>query len=261
MWHLLQYWHIPKMIELYLLLWYNFVGRPFVPKHNHSYTLAFSELLLTSCRHHLSSWRFIYVIEYLCPACDKRCKTSKCEVCGSRTKSKSAIYWCPTCNIPIWENECPECHSSGKYISTDIRPVFPQERLLVEILLNKPLQYLQSSVWFGGGRYIVDGKTVRLSSQVCSDADADAVRQALKQHEATNENNAFSEYADKWITKSARVLLSIQRKDNFYSIALSMRKWANPNAQAYSDIAHFGVYYDWKWRMYFQGCLLQQKLI
>ncbi len=143
------------------------------------------------------------MIEYLCPACDKRCKTSKCEVCGSRTKSKSAIYWCLTCNIPIWENECPECHSSGKYISTDIRPVFPQERLLVEILLNKPLQYLQSSVWFGGGRYIVDGKTVRLSSQVCSDADADAVRQALKQHEAANENNAFSEYADKWIKANA----------------------------------------------------------
>ena len=139
------------------------------------------------------------MIEYNCPSCEVRCKQSTCVVCGKRAKAQSAIYWCSNCNVPIWEEECPLCHAKGKYISADVRPVFPEERLLMEILLDRPLKYLNSSVWYGGGRYIVDGKPVRLSSQVWASAEASIVLSKLEQYKSENQKNTFSVFAERWI--------------------------------------------------------------
>ena len=33
------------------------------------------------------------------------------------------------CNVPIYEESCPLCGEKGKYIATDIRPVFPEEKI------------------------------------------------------------------------------------------------------------------------------------
>ena len=84
--------------------------------------------------------------------------------CGCATKMSSTIYWCEECNIPIYENVCPKCGAEGKYISTDLRPVFPEENALISLILkNDPTKYQKSSVWYGSGMYIIDGKKVRLS--------------------------------------------------------------------------------------------------
>ena len=42
---------------------------------------------------------------------------------------------------------CPECGNKIKYFAADLRPVFPQERLLMEIVKKTPLKYINSSVW------------------------------------------------------------------------------------------------------------------
>ena len=48
-----------------------------------------------------------------------------------------------------------------KYLTTDIRPVFPEERLLMEVLLGKePNEYLEKSVWAINSRYYIDGKSI-----------------------------------------------------------------------------------------------------
>ena len=84
--------------------------------------------------------------------------------CGCATKMSSTIYWCENCNVPIYEKFCPKCGKEGKYVTTDIRPVFPEENALISIILkNDPVKYQKSSVWCGNGVYIIDGKKVRLS--------------------------------------------------------------------------------------------------
>ena len=143
------------------------------------------------------------MIKYHCPKCDLQCEQSTCSVCGSRADMESFIYWCPVCNVPLWRDKCSCCGSKADYISSDIRPVFPEERLLLELLLGEPLKYQHSSVWFGGGRYIIDGQTVKMPSSIWGKADIALLRSNLKSYAAENEHNAFQEYTEKWIKINA----------------------------------------------------------
>lgn len=47
---------------------------------------------------------------------------------------RSSVYWCKLCKIPIYDEICSICRQKGKYLTTDIRPVYPAERLLLEII-------------------------------------------------------------------------------------------------------------------------------
>lgn len=77
-----------------------------------------------------------------------------------RLETKSEIFWCKKCNVPIYEEKCPHCKSlKNQKIATDLRPVFPEERLLYELIEGKPFHYEHSSVWnAAGNRYIIDEK-------------------------------------------------------------------------------------------------------
>lgn len=106
------------------------------------------------------------MIERICPKCRVPMNGEKCikPDCGCTTEMASTIYWCTECNIPIFYKTCPICGLEGKYISTDMRPVFPEENALISIILaDNPAKYQESSVWYGSGMYIIDGKKVRLS--------------------------------------------------------------------------------------------------
>ena len=145
------------------------------------------------------------MIQYRCLSCNADRDFSSCPVCGSRTASESKVYWCDSCNVPIWDEECPECKKKGKYIASDVRPVFPAERLLLELIKNRPFKYVDSSVWFGGGRYIVDGQSVRLTSTEWKKANVQELRRSLFSLREENENkSAFNEYVLKWITLNAK---------------------------------------------------------
>ena len=76
--------------------------------------------------------------------------------------------------------KCPLCHDKTEYLSSDLRPVFPEERLLLELLLEKePFSLASSSVWNSANRYYIDGKSVALSSSVFRNADCDTLRKKL----------------------------------------------------------------------------------
>ena len=96
---------------------------------------------------------------------------STCPFCGERAEMKSELYWCDECNIPIFDEVCPRCGSKGRFFTSDARPVFPEERLLLEVLIGKPLAYINDSVWNGtGNRYYVNGKRISFSiasGQLC----------------------------------------------------------------------------------------------
>lgn len=93
-------------------------------------------------------------------------ETSECSICKKRTELSSTVYWCDKCNVPIYWDICPCCGEEGRYVSTDIRPVFPKESLLIGIILDErnPLALQESSVWNGSGYYIIDGKKVPISA-------------------------------------------------------------------------------------------------
>lgn len=140
------------------------------------------------------------MIKYYCKNCGIDVEKSECPVCGERTAVESKIYWCDTCQVPTYDEECPLCHSKGKYLTADVRPVFPEERLLLEIILKQPLIFKNSSVWNGtGNRYFVNGNKIALSISKVNDLDLDEIRRQLELYKEKNDYAFFDEMITRWI--------------------------------------------------------------
>ena len=97
------------------------------------------------------------------------------------------IYWCRECTVPIIHSTtaadkgvCPNCGRNTRYLSKDLRPVFPEERLLLAFLLGKePSEYMNRSVWAVNSRYYIDGKPVSISSKMFAEADTDSIAERI----------------------------------------------------------------------------------
>ena len=76
------------------------------------------------------------MINNYCKKCNVEIETSECSICGERAEVKSQLYWCEKCNVPLYDEKCCICGKVGKKSTTDIRPVFPEERLLLEASLE-----------------------------------------------------------------------------------------------------------------------------
>ena len=107
-----------------------------------------------------------------------RSKFYVCPVCGNRAElERSDIFWCDECRIPLYQKHCSMGHKVRR-LTTDIRPVFPEERLLLEILLGEPFCFREDSVWNAtGNKYIVNGKRIEFSIHKLKAVDADRIRQ------------------------------------------------------------------------------------
>jgi len=107
------------------------------------------------------------MIEKFCPEHCIPIKGTKCskEGCTANLISSITIYYCKECNVPSFEKICPCCGNEGKYIASDIRPVFPEEKLLVAIAskMKSPFELDNKSVWCSSVGYFVDGEKFELS--------------------------------------------------------------------------------------------------
>ncbi|WP_083624986.1 phosphoadenosine phosphosulfate reductase domain-containing protein [Roseburia sp. 831b] len=117
------------------------------------------------------------MIEKICPVHNVPVYGEKCtkEGCTARPIVSTTLYWCDTCKVPVFGDEqtydkknksvkCPVCESECKYIATDMRPVFPEEKLLLEILLGEEVHALDNvSVWNSNSGYFFDGNKRELS--------------------------------------------------------------------------------------------------
>lgn len=140
------------------------------------------------------------MIKYYCNNCKDEMESSECSICGERTQIESKLYWCKECNVPLYESKCPVCNSKGKLIGTDLRPVFPEERLLLEILINEPFKFKEASVWnTSGNRYIVDGTKLRYSQKDLMKMNPDEVISKLKEYSSENNYEVFDKYIRKFI--------------------------------------------------------------
>lgn len=143
-------------------------------------------------------------------------ETGKMEECLAIPKDSSTIYWCKKHRIPIFEKKCACCErdyeldgtrfdsDTFKYIGTDIRPVFPEEQLLVGITLDKtnPTALMDKSVWHNGHSYIVDGEKVRLSIDELNSLSLEEIKEIknlIEQYIYLNDENdeeAFNSKVD-----------------------------------------------------------------
>lgn len=131
-----------------------------------------------------------------CKVCNRETQHMHCEVCGAKTENEIPleIHWCPHCKTPlikhvnsIGKDECPLCGGRAPYLTTDLRPVFPEERLLLEILTAAPLEYAEKSVWASDNRYYIDGKSHPLSQKVFATQDVATIIEQLHSYQAENQ--------------------------------------------------------------------------
>lgn len=136
-----------------------------------------------------------------CKNCNIETNESICPVCKEETVEDLPveIFWCNHCKVPVIQTTnqadrgiCPVCGEKTKYLAADLRPVFPEERLLIELLLDKkPNEYVDKSVWAANSRYYIDGKSIALSSKLFQSADTDLLSVELERHQKNNSYNAL----------------------------------------------------------------------
>lgn len=130
------------------------------------------------------------MIKYECRKCDGLiCETSICPVCNERTYiNKSEIFYCDNCNIPLFDKVCPICNSEARYFGTDVRPVFAEERLLLECILDKPFAFVEKSVWnTSGNNYYVNGEKIKfVIKDAVNEKEADKIRTKIEQNKEEN---------------------------------------------------------------------------
>ena len=144
-----------------------------------------------------------------CKKCNIETNESSCPICSSPTvvDLPTEIFWCAACGIPIIQSVnqadrgiCPRCGKKAEYLSTDLRPVFPEERLLVELLLNKkPNSFINSSVWASNNRYYIDGKSIAVASSMYLKSDAERLALELEQYQKDNSYITFEEVISRFI--------------------------------------------------------------
>ena len=140
-----------------------------------------------------------------CNKCSIETSLDTCEICGNQTEPliPQEIFWCEHCKTPILipingkENAvCPHCKSKLKYLSTDLRPVFPEERLLIEILLAKPFDFANNSVWANGSRYYINGKAKSLSTKLFDKVDINDVISQLNKYREENLQTCYPNFEE-----------------------------------------------------------------
>lgn len=139
-----------------------------------------------------------------CMNCHIETNENICPLCKENTIEEipTDVQWCPKCKIPIQQKinqlnfgTCPLCNGKTKHLSVDIRPVFPEERLLIELLLDKkPHEWINKSVWANGSCYYVDGKSINVGSKVFENADTDSLAKKLEAHKNENSYEYFNSY-------------------------------------------------------------------
>lgn len=157
------------------------------------------------------------MLHYRCKTDNIPTLTSTCPVCGERAElEKSDLYWCDHCKIPLYEKHC-SCGNKVRRLTTDIRPVFPEERLLIEIILGKPFAFLESSVWNGAGnKYFVDGQKIEFSIQELKNVNIEEVQSQFTKLLPQNSGEYCRQYIEKFCKENSGRLDAIVKEATDY---------------------------------------------
>jgi len=151
-----------------------------------------------------------------CKNCNIKTNEKVCPVCGEEAIEDLPVevYWCKECKVPIIQTIvqadkgiCPICGRKTRYMAADLRPVFPEERLLIELLLEKPPnEFIEKSIWAANSRYYIDGKAIALPSKLFQTADTDLLIEQIAMYQKDNSYKYFDEYIKRFIKANQRKL-------------------------------------------------------
>ncbi|MBR2142526.1 phosphoadenosine phosphosulfate reductase family protein [Anaerovibrio sp.] len=154
-----------------------------------------------------------------CKACKIETLEDKCPVCGQPTDVDIPVevYWCGHCKTPILyrvneaeKESCPLCHSSVHYLCADLRPVFPQERLLLELIWKlEPNSLVNKSVWASNSRFYIDGQAKTVSMALYKKQNVDELRQDLEKYQQENDNRPFNRFITSFVEANKQHLAEI----------------------------------------------------
>lgn len=161
-----------------------------------------------------------------CKQCNLETNDKECPVCGTETVEDLPIeiFWCSDCNIPLIHTStaadkgiCPVCRNKTRHLTTDLRPVFPEERLLLALLFDKePSVYMRQSVWAVNSRYYIDGKAVTVSTKTFEDADTGAIRKQLASSQSEIDYSAFNKNIRLFIKANKHRLAYLKDEASFF---------------------------------------------
>lgn len=109
----------------------------------------------------------------------------------------SDIYWCEKCRQPLLSATCCNCNTSGQRIASDIRPVFPEERKLLEALFDYPEGFLmEKSVWdTNGNKLLINGSAIKVPKGKFRKTNPQVVRSVLaKKYGTINEQFNLTDF-------------------------------------------------------------------
>lgn len=149
------------------------------------------------------------MIEHICPKCKNISAGNVCMTpgCGNETEIATSIFWCKNCNIPVFDKNCLLCGNEAEYIATDLRPVFPEENMLISIILHDDAYaYENTSMWYTSNGYLVDGKRVKLSINLINKWPIEKIKSIKDKYEQASRNidyTYFNRIKDKFIKANA----------------------------------------------------------
>ncbi|MDQ2087929.1 phosphoadenosine phosphosulfate reductase family protein [Herbivorax sp. ANBcel31] len=141
------------------------------------------------------------MLEKICPTCNEK----------TQEDIPVEIYWCDNCNVPIIRSAndtnkhcCTLCKGKVYYLTVDLRPVFPEERLLMEIIKNiEPFQHEKDAVWAAtGNKYYINGlknKKYFISAKDMKFADIDYIIKKLNENKDRINYSYFNKNIDNFI--------------------------------------------------------------
>ena len=169
-----------------------------------------------------------------CNNCNFETNEPNCPICGSETCEDIPveIYWCNECLIPIIHTStsvdkgiCPVCSRPTRYLASDLRPVFPEERLLIALLLDKsPSTFMNSSVWAVNSRYYVDGKSISISAHTFEKANTDELSSKVKDLSEIIDYSFFNNNIEKFIAANQN-RLSYLKNEAFEFVRKAAEKY------------------------------------
>ena len=173
-----------------------------------------------------------------CKQCNIETNADICPVCGGTTVEDLPVevYWCDSCKIPIINTIiqadkgcCPVCGGKTEYLSADLRPVFPEERLLVELLLEKePNSLVNESLWASNNRYYINGKSIAMPNSKYECANINSIIEKLHSFSAANSYDGFNKYIQLF-TLANRSRLEYLKDEAFQFIKKAASKFPAEN--------------------------------
>mgnify|MGYP001075633276 FL=1 len=172
-----------------------------------------------------------------CKSCNRETSQEICELCGQTTEEDIPvmIYWCKNCKTPIIREAnridievCPLCNGETSYMSSDLRPVFPEERLLLEALFEEPLAYKEKSVWASNNRYFIDGEVKVLPNSIYKSVDVEKINSILEKYKSKNDYEVFNKSIETFIEGNKERLNSLVDESTGF-IKETASKYPNEN--------------------------------